>query len=139
MPPPCRGVAKIHRGVAKIFGSLRSLSATPLTKTLKPPLLFLFKDLQLKRTGSCRLQYWKRIIITHSFSPPSLSEFLNNLKRGSRAVYVKRFHSMHSIRETFHRQLPLTRKRFQNWKSNNSHSFSLTEFLNDWIDNGRNK
>jgi hypothetical protein len=31
-------VAKIHRGVAKIFGSLRSLSATPLTKTLKPPL-----------------------------------------------------------------------------------------------------
>ena len=32
MPTPCRGVAKI-------FGSLRSLSTTPLTKTLKPPLV----------------------------------------------------------------------------------------------------
>ena len=28
----------VHRGVVKIFGSLPSLSATPLTKTLKPPL-----------------------------------------------------------------------------------------------------
>jgi hypothetical protein len=42
LPPPCRWVAKIHRGVAKIFGSLRSLSATTMTKTLKPPLHFLY-------------------------------------------------------------------------------------------------
>ena len=38
--PPFRGKPKKDRGVQKNFGPLRSPVRTPLSKTLKPPLLF---------------------------------------------------------------------------------------------------